>query len=65
MQSGAVRKTAERTYLMDKGDKPLVVPAGVAMRLVASAPTPLRASAVIVYDASVVQVIANDVSAAD
>jgi len=36
---------------MNKGDT-LVVPAGIAMRLVATGPTPRRALAVIVYDAS-------------
>jgi hypothetical protein len=40
--------TAERTYVMNKGDT-LVVPAGIAMRLVATGPTPRRALAVIVY----------------
>ena len=44
-------ETAERTYVMNKGDT-LVVPAGIAMRLVATGPTPRRALAVIVYDAS-------------
>jgi quercetin dioxygenase-like cupin family protein len=36
---------------MNKGDT-LVVPTGIAMRLVATGPTPRRALAVIVYDAS-------------
>ena len=44
-------ETADRTYLMNKGDT-LVVPAGIAMRLVATGPTPRRALAVIIYDAS-------------
>jgi quercetin dioxygenase-like cupin family protein len=44
-------ETADRTYVMNKGDT-LVVPAGVAMRLVATGPTPRRALAVIVYNAS-------------
>jgi quercetin dioxygenase-like cupin family protein len=44
-------ETADRTYVMNKGDA-LVIPAGTAMRLVASGPTPRRALAVIVYDAS-------------
>lgn len=44
-------ETADRTYVMNKGDT-LVVPTGVAMRLVATGPTPRRALAVIVYDAS-------------
>jgi quercetin dioxygenase-like cupin family protein len=44
-------ETADRTYVMNKGDA-LVIPAGVAMRLVATGPTPRRALAVIVYDAS-------------
>jgi quercetin dioxygenase-like cupin family protein len=44
-------ETADRTHVMNKGDT-LVVPAGVAMRLVATGPTPRRALAVIVYDAS-------------
>ena len=44
-------ETADRTYVMNKGDA-LVVPAGIAMRLVATGPTPRRALAVIVYDAS-------------
>jgi len=42
---------ADRTYVMNKGAT-LVVPAGIAMRLVATGPTPRRALAVIVYDAS-------------
>jgi quercetin dioxygenase-like cupin family protein len=42
---------ANRTYVMSKGAT-LVVPAGIAMRLVATGPTPRRALAVIVYDAS-------------
>lgn len=37
--------------VMNKGDT-LVIPAGIAMRLVATGPTPRRALAVIVYDAS-------------
>jgi hypothetical protein len=44
-------ETADRTYVMNKGDA-LVIPGGIAMRLVATGPTPRRASAVIVYDAS-------------
>jgi quercetin dioxygenase-like cupin family protein len=44
-------ETAARTYVMNKRDA-LVVPAGIAMRLVATGPTPRRALAVIVYDAS-------------
>ena len=44
-------ETADRTYVMNKGDT-LVVPAGIAMRLVATGPAPRRALAVIVYDAS-------------
>jgi len=44
-------ETADRTHVMNKGDT-LVVPAGVAMRLVATGPTPRRALAVIVYDAA-------------
>ena len=44
-------ETSDRTYVMNKGDT-LVVPSGVAMRLVATGPTPRRALAVIVYDAS-------------
>ena len=44
-------ETADRTYVMNKGDA-LVIPAGIAMRLVATGPTPRRALAVIVYDAS-------------
>jgi quercetin dioxygenase-like cupin family protein len=44
-------ETADRTYVMNKGDT-LVIPAGIAMRLVATGPTPRRALAVIVYDAS-------------
>jgi quercetin dioxygenase-like cupin family protein len=42
---------ADRTHVMNQGDT-LVVPAGVPMRLVATGPTPRRALAVIVYDAS-------------
>jgi quercetin dioxygenase-like cupin family protein len=44
-------ETADRTYVMNKEDT-LVIPADVAMRLVATGPTPRRALAVIVYDAS-------------
>ena len=44
-------ETADRTHVMNKGDT-LVVPAGIAMRLVATGPAPRRALAVIVYDAS-------------
>jgi quercetin dioxygenase-like cupin family protein len=44
-------ETADRTHVMNEGDV-LVVPAGIAMRLVATGPTPRRALAVIVYDAS-------------
>jgi len=44
-------ETADRTYIMNKGDT-LVVPANVPMRLVATGPNPRRALAVIVYDAS-------------
>jgi quercetin dioxygenase-like cupin family protein len=44
-------ETADRTYVMNKGDA-LVIPAGIAMRLVATGPTPRRALALIVYDAS-------------
>jgi quercetin dioxygenase-like cupin family protein len=44
-------ETADRTHVMNKGDT-LVVPAGIPMRLVATGPTPRRALAVIVYDAS-------------
>jgi quercetin dioxygenase-like cupin family protein len=44
-------ETADRTYVMNKDDL-LVVPAGIAMRLVATGPTPRRALAVIVYDAA-------------
>jgi quercetin dioxygenase-like cupin family protein len=44
-------ETADRTHVMNKGDT-LVVPAGIAMRLVATGPTPRRALAVIVYDAT-------------
>jgi quercetin dioxygenase-like cupin family protein len=44
-------ETADRTHVMNKGDT-LVVSAGIAMRLVATGPTPRRALAVIVYDAS-------------
>ena len=44
-------ETADRTYVMNRGDT-LVIPAGVAMRLVATGPAPRRALAVIVYDAS-------------
>jgi quercetin dioxygenase-like cupin family protein len=44
-------ETADRTHVMNKGDA-LVVSAGIAMRLVATGPTPRRALAVIVYDAA-------------
>jgi quercetin dioxygenase-like cupin family protein len=44
-------ETSDRTYVMNKGDT-VVVPSGVAMRLVATGPTPRRALAVIVYDSS-------------
>jgi quercetin dioxygenase-like cupin family protein len=44
-------ETADRTYVMNKEDA-IVIPAGIAMRLVATGPTPRRALAVIVYDAS-------------
>src|SRR5580765_6772636 len=44
-------ETSDRTHVMNKGDA-LVIPTGVAMRLVATGPTPRRALAVIVYDAS-------------
>jgi mannose-6-phosphate isomerase-like protein (cupin superfamily) len=42
---------SDRTHVMNKGDT-LVVPSGIAMRLVATGPTPRRALAAIVYDAS-------------
>ena len=44
-------ETADRTYVMNR-EGALVIPADVAMRLVATGPTPRRALAVIVYDAS-------------
>ena len=44
-------ETTDRTHVMNKGDT-LVVSAGIAMRLVATGPTPRRALAVIVYDAA-------------
>lgn len=44
-------ETADRTHVMNRGDT-LMLPAGIAMRLVATGPTPRRALAVIVYDAS-------------
>ena len=44
-------ETAGRTHVMNKGNA-LVIPAGIAMRLVATGPTPRRGLALIVYDAS-------------
>jgi quercetin dioxygenase-like cupin family protein len=44
-------ETVDRAFVMNKEDA-LVIPAGTAMRLVATGPTPRRALAVIVYDAS-------------
>jgi quercetin dioxygenase-like cupin family protein len=44
-------ETAERAFRMKKGET-LAVPAGVAMRLVATGAKPRRAFAVIIYDAS-------------
>jgi quercetin dioxygenase-like cupin family protein len=44
-------ETPTRAYKMPKGGT-LAVPAGVTMQLVATGPTPRRALAVIVYDAT-------------
>ena len=44
-------ETSDRIYRMTKGAS-VAVPADVTMRLVATGPTPRRALAVVVYDAS-------------